>query len=48
MIVGTLLLSMFLRLFNLLAQGILQDALYFPSIGLIYFITALVICFMKP
>ena len=37
-----------LRVFNLVAQEILQDALYCSLIGLIFFITSLIVCFMKP
>ena len=39
---------LFLRVFNLVAQDVLQDALYCPLIGLIFFITALVVSFIKP
>ena len=41
-------LYLLLRVLNLVSQEILQDALYYPLIGLIFFITSLMVCFMKP
>jgi hypothetical protein len=37
-----------LRVLNLVSQGILQDALYYPLIGLIFFITSLMVSYLKP
>ena len=39
---------LFLRVLNLVAQDVLQSALYIPLIGLIFFVTSLFVCFMKP
>ena len=37
-----------LRALNIVLQGLLQDTLYYPFFSLIFFITSLIVCFMKP
>jgi membrane-associated HD superfamily phosphohydrolase len=37
-----------LRALNLVSQETLQDTLYYPLIGFVFFITSLMVCFMKP
>ena len=39
---------LFLRVLNLVAQAVLQSALYFTLIGLIFFITSSSVCYVKP
>ena len=41
-------LYLLLRALNIVLQGILQDTLYYPFFSLIFFITSLIVCFMKP
>ena len=41
-------LYLLLRALNLASQGIFQNSLYYPLIALMFFITSLMVCFMKP
>ena len=41
-------LYLLLWILNLVLQGVLQNSLYYPLIALMFFITSLMVCFMKP